>query len=98
MAQEKPKNRQPGKERLSFEEALVRLDDTVQALEAGGLTLNEATAKFEEGMKLARLCGEMLAAAELRISRIQTAYGEQMRLPSEEDDPDSPEEEDTVQQ
>ncbi len=69
---------------LSFEQALSRLDETVQSLETGGLTLSDATRLFEEGMKLARLCSELLAAAELKISRIQTAYGEQMRFLGEE--------------
>ena len=65
---------------LSFEQAISRLDETVQAMEAGGLSLTDATRLFEEGMKLARVCNEMLANAELRITRIQTAYGEQMRM------------------
>ena len=69
---------------LSFEQAMIRLDETVTALEAGGLALADATRLFEEGMKLARLCSEMLASAELRITRIQTAYGEQMRMLEEQ--------------
>lgn len=69
---------------LSFEQAMSRLDETVAALEAGGLPLADATRLFEEGMKLARLCSEMLASAELRITRIQTAYGEQMRMLEEQ--------------
>ncbi len=69
---------------LSFEQAMGRLDETVAALEAGGLALADATRLFEEGMKLARLCSEMLASAELRITRIQTAYGEQMRMLEEQ--------------
>ncbi len=68
---------------LTFEEAMGRLDDAVKGLEAGGLPLSDATGLFEEGMKLARVCTEMLAAAELRITRIQTAYAEQMRMPQE---------------
>ncbi len=63
---------------------MSRLDETVTALEAGGLALSDATRLFEEGMKLARLCSEMLASAELRITRIQTAYGEQMRMLEEQ--------------
>ena len=70
----------------TFEQALSSLDHTVKALESGGLTLAEATHLFEEGMKLARVCSEMLTSAELRISRIRTAYGEQMRM-LDEDDP-----------
>ena len=69
---------------LTFEQALERLDQTVKAMESGGLSLADATRLFEEGMKLARVCNEMLASAELRISRIQTAYGEQMQMRDEE--------------
>ena len=69
---------------LSFEQALAQLDETVKALEAGEKPLAGATRLYEQGMRLARVCNEMLAAAELKITRIQTAYGEQMRLPPEE--------------
>ena len=72
--------------KLTFEQALERLDETVKALESGGLSLSEATRLFEEGMKLARVCNEMLASAELRITRIQTAYGAQMQMREEPDD------------
>ena len=68
---------------LTFEQALERLDNTVQALESGGLSLEEATRLYEEGMKLARMCSETLASAELRITRIRTAHGEQMRFLAE---------------
>jgi len=84
MAKAKPKPDEQGEEDLTFEEALGRLEQTVQALEAGGMPLSEATRLYEKGMKLARLCSEMLAAAELKITQIQTAYGEQMRLLQEE--------------
>ena len=67
-------------EDLSFEEALALLDQTVSSLESGDLTLAEATAMYERGMKLARVCNEMLTSAEMRITRIRTAYGEQMRM------------------
>ena len=73
-------------EDLTFEEALGQLDETVQALEAGGLPLSEVTRLFEDGMKLARVCSEMLSAAELKITRIKTAYGEQMRFVQDGDD------------
>jgi exodeoxyribonuclease VII small subunit len=65
---------------LSFEEALGLLEQTVEALESGGLTIGESTAMYERGMKLARICNEMLTSAETRITRIRTAYGEQMRM------------------
>ena len=73
---------------MTFEQALTRLDETVRALEAGDLPLDEATRLYERGMRLSRICGEKLADAELKISRIQAAYGEQMRLPGQQ--PDGP--------
>ena len=72
---------------MSFEQALSQLDETVRALEAGDLPLAEATRLYENGMRLARICTEKLADAELKISQIQTAYGEQMRLPGGPDGP-----------
>ncbi len=75
---------EPKLENLSFEEAFTRLEQTVQALETGGLSLEEATRLFEEGMRLARLCNEVLSATELKVTRLQTAFGEQMRFLGED--------------
>ena len=72
------------RERLTFEEAFTGLEETVQALEAGSLTLTEATRLYEEGMRLARVCNELLSATELRITRLQSSFGEQMRFLSDE--------------
>lgn len=68
---------------MTFEQALARLDETVRALEAGDVPLDEATRLYEEGMKLARTCNDMLASAEVRITKIRTAYGEQIRMPAQ---------------
>ena len=70
-------------EQLSFEEALSRLDKIVQALEAGGLKLEEAVALFEEGMELAKICNERLNSAELKISQLQTAYEQELESKGE---------------
>ncbi len=79
-------------EDLSFEDSMKLLEETVASLEAGGLNLAEATQRYKRGVKLARLCSEMLASTELTITRIQTAYGEQMRFLSDSgDDPDDDE-------
>ena len=84
MTKTKKNSSKPDTEDLTFEQALNQLDETVHALEAGGLPLAGATRLFEQGMRLARISSEMLAAAELKISQIQTAYGEQMRFLQEE--------------
>lgn len=55
---------------LSFEDAYTRLEQTVQRLETGGLSLDEALTLYEEGMRLAGLCTRLLDSAELRISQV----------------------------
>jgi len=62
----------------TFETLYSRLEETVQRLENGGLTLEESLALFEEGMALARRCQEILDQAEQRITRLQQALSEQM--------------------
>jgi exodeoxyribonuclease VII small subunit len=78
------KNKSTNNDELSFEQAYSRLEETVHALEEGELSLAEATRLFEDGMNLARLCGDLLSSAEIKITRLQTAFGEQMRLLTEE--------------
>ena len=79
MAEESETTRGAG-ENGSFEATFSRLEETVRKLEAGQLPLDQATGLFEEGMKLARRCNELLSSAELKVSRLQTAFAEQMRL------------------
>ena len=83
----------PPEEQISFEAAYRRLEESVRALEEGGLPLEEATRLYEEGVRLARLCNELLGATELRVTRLQTSLGEQMRFladsaPEEEEEED----------
>ncbi|HSB42207.1 MAG TPA: exodeoxyribonuclease VII small subunit [Methylomirabilota bacterium] len=52
---------------LKFEAALQRLEQIVDQLEAGNLTLEESLQVFEEGVGLARRCGKYLDEAEKRI-------------------------------
>lgn len=59
-----------------FETLYRRLEETVARLEEGGLTLAESLALYEEGMKLARRCQELLQEAELRVTRLQETFGE----------------------
>ena len=79
----------------TFEEAFTELRSTVEALEAGNLSLEEATRLFDSGMRLAKTCNELLSAAELQVSRLQRSFGEQMAMiQSTEAGTDEPEEED----
>jgi len=55
---------------LSFEQAYARLEDIVTRLEAGDLSLDESVALYEEGQRLARRCGALLDAVELRVQQL----------------------------
>ena len=58
-------------EEISFEEALIKLEEAVAQLEQGdALTLDESLQAFEEGIRLTQLCREKLDAAELRVQQL----------------------------
>jgi exodeoxyribonuclease VII small subunit len=57
-------------ESIDFEQALTELEKIVKELEAGSLSLEKSLELFERGVKLARLCKEKLAAAELKVSKL----------------------------
>ncbi len=58
----------------SFEEALGQLRETVQTLEEGNVSLEEATRLLARGAELARTCNDLLAKAELQVSRIRRNF------------------------
>ena len=58
----------------TFEDSFLRLSEMAEQLEAGDLTLAEATARFEEGMQLVQFCNDMLNNAELRITELKETY------------------------
>jgi len=55
------------KKTLTFEEALLSLEDIVKKLEGGGLSLDESLSSFEDAVKLVRFCNEKLEAAEQKV-------------------------------
>ena len=54
-------------ENLSFEESLTELDQIVQNLEQGELSLEESMALFERGLGLSKVSQEKLQAAEQKV-------------------------------
>lgn len=67
-------------EKPSFEEAFQELENTVQRLEEGDLTLQESMALFERGMELVRYCGQLLDEAELKVKALLPTQGEGYKL------------------
>ena len=54
----------------SFEENIEKLQEIVEAIESGGLGLEETISKYEEGGKIIKTCREILDKAELKISKL----------------------------
>lgn len=52
---------------MRFEEALKKLEKIVEGLEGGDLSLDEALEKYEEGIRLSRLCAKKLEVAKKRV-------------------------------
>jgi len=66
-----PRSKEDGSsDPLRFEEALERLEAIVDGLEGGDLSLEDALARFEEGVGLTRALGEQLTQAERRVEQL----------------------------
>jgi exodeoxyribonuclease VII small subunit len=69
----------------SFENDLESLEKIVEALEEGGLSLDDSLKKFEEGMRLAQRCDKALNAAEKKIEVLtRNAAGDLETVPFDE--------------
>ena len=68
------------KSSVPFEEALKKLETIVDAMESGDLPLESLLAKYEEGMKLSKICQEKLAEAELKIQQLEKSASGEMKL------------------
>ena len=71
-------------ETISFEEAFAQLEAAVAALQDGNMPLERALHYYEEGVRLAGHCSELLSKAELRVQQLHiTDTGELETLPFE---------------
>ena len=66
-----------GAETPQFEVALKKLEEIIGAMESDDLPLETLLAKYEEGVKLAKVCQDKLAEAELKVQQLEkNATGE----------------------
>lgn len=65
---------------LSFDQAISQLEEVVQELEGGGLSLEKALELFAKGIELSRICNRNLQAAEQRIAILTKDEGEGLFL------------------
>jgi exodeoxyribonuclease VII small subunit len=57
--------------KLSFENALTKLETIVESMESGDVPLADLLAKFEEGNRLLKVCEARLKDAELKIEQLK---------------------------
>ena len=56
--------------KMTFEQAMVRIEEIVALLEAGKQSLEESLKLFEEGTKLSEFCHTTLKDARLKITEL----------------------------
>jgi exodeoxyribonuclease VII small subunit len=70
----------------SFDDGLDRLESLVQQLESGSLSLEDALARFEEGVQLSQALQKQLAEAQRRVEVLKAGLGGEYRADPLEDD------------
>lgn len=64
------------KKNMDFETALAELEQLIEQLESGDLTLDASLQAFEQGVKLTRECQLRLADAEQKVQKLMLEQGE----------------------
>ena len=62
-----------GKKKLTFEQALARLDEIVTGIEGGEIPLEQSIAKYAEGIALVKQCRGILDQAEQKIQLLSSS-------------------------
>ena len=65
---------------VPFEEALKKLEGIVEAMESQDLPLETLLSRYEEGTRLAKICQEKLAEAELKIQQLEKNSAGEFKL------------------
>jgi exodeoxyribonuclease VII small subunit len=67
---------------INLEKTLADLELLVEELESGTLSLDDAMKKFEEGVKLTRMCQKTLKEAEQKVELLlQNSDGQDELMP-----------------
>src|SRR5690606_2708178 len=66
---------------FTFETALAELEQLVQRMESGELSLEESLQSFEQGVKLTRQCQQALSSAEQRVQLLLQQNGQSVAQP-----------------
>ena len=70
MAKTAVKKSEKSIEQLTYEEALLELEQIVEVLEGEQNPLEESMKLFERGQALVRQCGALLESAQLKVQKL----------------------------
>jgi len=62
--------------KIDFEKTLAELEQLVDEMESGELSLDQSLTKFEKGVALTKSCQQALKDAELRVNILLEKHGE----------------------
>lgn len=65
---------------LPFEDALKKLEAIVESMESEDLPLESLLGKYEQGMRMAKVCQDKLAEAELKIQQLEKGAAGELKL------------------
>ena len=69
---------------LSFEEALKELEEIVNSLERGDVSLEDAIEAYERGSMLKNQCEQRLKEAKMKVEKIQSSQnGKELSIKTE---------------
>ena len=77
------------KKSYPFEQSLEKLEQLVERMEAGDLTLEDSLKTFEEGIRLTRECQQALETAEQKVRLLIEENGQVAEVDFEPDDTDN---------
>jgi exodeoxyribonuclease VII small subunit len=69
-----------------FEQSLKELEELVETMERGDLSLEESLKQFERGVQLSRACQQALKTAEQKVEILMQKNGQETTAPFDGDD------------
>jgi exodeoxyribonuclease VII small subunit len=76
----------PASKKIDFEQSLGQLEQLVDQMEVGDLSLEESLKAFEAGVKLTRECQQALNEAEQKVTLLMEKDGELVSKPFDTDE------------
>jgi len=71
---------------VDFEKSLAELENLVEQMEQGELSLEDSLKCFERGVKLAQTCQQTLQAAEQKVEKLMEKNGQTKIVPLDAQD------------